>query len=165
MLFWNNIFKLNPDYKVKIVFESNDLAFIKRKEIRLIKLIGRRNLKLGSLVNFTNGGDGVFGLIFTKEHRDKISKTKKFRPKTLKQIEAHKRMFGRKIKHSDSWKENNSKVRRKSILQFTLEDVFIKEWKGAIEVQEILGFSRKNISSCLRNKSKTAYGYKWKFKN
>jgi hypothetical protein len=43
-----------------------------RLEKQLIKLIGRRDLKLGSLANLTNGGDGASGTIFTREKRNNM---------------------------------------------------------------------------------------------
>ena len=45
-----------------------------------------------------------------------------------------------------------------------LDNEFLKEWKSAKDVELELGLSRKNISANLRNKTKQAYGYKWKFK-
>jgi hypothetical protein len=43
-----------------------------QKEIEFIKLIGRRDLKLGPLVNQTDGGDGRSNIIVSKETREKI---------------------------------------------------------------------------------------------
>lgn len=40
-----------------------------RLEKYLINKIGRHDLKLGSLANLTNGGDGVSGTIFTREKK------------------------------------------------------------------------------------------------
>jgi len=34
-----------------------------------------------------------------------------------------------------------------------------------MEVQNTLGYPNSNISSVARGKQKTAYGYKWKYKN
>jgi len=45
-------------------------------EAKLIKEIGRSDLKLGPLTNHTNGGDGVSGYIFKSEDRRKISDSK-----------------------------------------------------------------------------------------
>lgn len=55
--FWNNIVN-KTEYKVEILLESNDRNFIIKKEKEFIKLYGRKDLGLGSLVNLTDGGDG-----------------------------------------------------------------------------------------------------------
>jgi hypothetical protein len=58
---------------------ENDLtwqaACIKEKE--LINFYGRFDLGKGNLVNMTNGGDGIFGLIFSEESKRKISEGNK----------------------------------------------------------------------------------------
>ena len=52
----------------------------------------------------------------------------------------------------------------KPVLQFTLEDVFIKEHPSIRQVERELGFSHQNIINCCNGKYKTAYGYIWKYK-
>lgn len=52
----------------------------------------------------------------------------------------------------------------KPVLQYTLEGIFIKEWKSIIDVQRNLGFCQSHISACCRNIIKTAYSYIWKYK-
>jgi len=54
---------------------NEDNSFI--LESNLIKLIGRKDLKNGLLINFTNGGEGVSGWVPSEEHNKKISKTRK----------------------------------------------------------------------------------------
>ena len=49
----------------------------------------------------------------------------------------------------------------KPIIQLSLDNKFIKEWKSAVSVEQELGINRKSISQCINNKSKTAGGYKW----
>ena len=53
------------------LYENITLESAKRLEIYLIKLIGRRNLKLGSLSNLTDGGEGIKGVVFTEEMRER----------------------------------------------------------------------------------------------
>ena len=53
----------------------------------------------------------------------------------------------------------------KPVLQYTLEGIFIKEWKSTMDVQRNLGFDHANISRCCRGKYAYAYGYIWKYKN
>ena len=47
------------------------------------------------------------------------------------------------------------------ILQYDLDGNFIREWSSATDVGEEV---RKGISQCLRGKSKSSYGYVWKYK-
>jgi len=66
-------------------YVMKDIAFIIKdnlsesislfEEIKLIKEIGRIDLKTGTLVNMTDGGEGGSGYIYSQETRDKISKS------------------------------------------------------------------------------------------
>ena len=61
-----------------IIYEKNlseNEAFNIEKE--LIKIIGRRDLKTGSLCNLTEGGDGSSGRIHTEKTKRKMSEKKK----------------------------------------------------------------------------------------
>lgn len=60
----------------------------------------------------------------------------------------------------------NNKIAQhnKPILQFDLQGNFIKEWFSSRDIENSLGFQRTNICSCCKGRVKTAYGYKWKFK-
>lgn len=57
---WKNVTN-KTDYEVEILLESDDYEFIKQKEIEFIALYGRRDLGEGTLVNMTDGGDGMLG--------------------------------------------------------------------------------------------------------
>ena len=52
----------------------------------------------------------------------------------------------------------------KVVLQYDLENNFIKEWKSACEVQRCLKISQANISACCLGKRKTTGKYIWRFK-
>lgn len=52
----------------------------------------------------------------------------------------------------------------KQILQYDLNGNFIKEWFSLEQIVRECGFNKPNISSCCHNRSKTAYGFIWKFK-
>jgi hypothetical protein len=58
--FWRDLTK-NVLYKVDIIFDNLTWEEACSKEIELIAKHGRRDLSLGTLVNLTNGGDGVNG--------------------------------------------------------------------------------------------------------
>lgn len=57
-------------------------------------------------------------------------------------------------------------TRCKTILQLDLKGNIIKEWFSAAEIQRHLGYSHERISKTAQHKygHKTAYGYKWEYK-
>lgn len=74
-----------------------------------------------------------------------------------------KRTNESKIKMSISAK--NRTDHNKPILQYDLNNNFIKEWRSTSDVINEYHFSSSgSISECLHNKRKTAFGYIWKFK-
>ena len=52
----------------------------------------------------------------------------------------------------------------KPLLQYTLDNKFIKEWENASQVKRELGFCAENIRSVCNGRRKQANGYKWKYK-
>lgn len=57
---WIRVFN-KTEIKVEILFESDDYSFIEQKEIEFIKLYGRQDKGLGTLVNMTDGGVAGLG--------------------------------------------------------------------------------------------------------
>ena len=57
--------------------------------------------------------------------------------------------------------ERSSSKHKKPILQYDLDGNFIREWPSATDVGREV---RCNIKECLRGRRKTAYGYKWVYK-
>jgi group I intron endonuclease len=53
----------------------------------------------------------------------------------------------------------------KKVYQFNLNGELIKEWDSVIKIQEELNLPNSNISACCNDKQKTAYGFKWSYKN
>jgi len=74
--FWKYIVN-KSEYKVDIIYDNVTWDEACQKEINFIKHYGRRDLKLGTLVNLTNGGDGVNGYTHSLEQLLKISKKSK----------------------------------------------------------------------------------------
>lgn len=92
-IYWKRIVN-KTDYKIEILFDELTPEQAKIKEIEFISIYGRRNIKQGTLVNLTDGGDGGCGVIVSEQTRNKlreISKTKKAN-------------LGKKL--SKEWKEN-----------------------------------------------------------
>ena len=60
--------------------------------------------------------------------------------------------------------ERSVKKRANGVLQFTLEDILIKEYPSTKQVERELGFGQGNIVNCCKGKLKQAYGYIWRYK-
>jgi hypothetical protein len=82
------------------------------------------------------------GKPFSEEHKAKIKATRGF-------------LKGRK----NTWYA-------RPVLQYDLEGNFIKEFVSQKEAQYIMGKPKSDgVGAVCRGEQKTAYGYKWKFKN
>jgi len=86
----------------------------------------------------------------------------------------------RKIKENtnwDTWRESIKKrnldyknmrrnvVNKKPILQLDLNENIIREFNSIMEASKKLNYGRSGIMQCLRKRNKTAFGYKWEYKN
>ena len=54
---------------------------------------------------------------------------------------------------------------RKKVNQYTKDGEFIKTWDSLTEVQRETGFKNPNLSSCCTGKTKTAYGFIWRYED
>lgn len=96
--------------------------------------------------NATHGGDGHYGLrgeqspnwgkTASQETKDKMSRSQKAR----------------------------EDLNRKPVLQFDLQNNFIKEWICLMEIERVLKIPATNISKVCKGKRNKAGGFKWKFK-
>lgn len=66
---------------------------------------------------------------------------------------------------SEEMKRNLSKARRKPILQFSLDNVFIREWDSTKTASKELNLKSSSICMCCKGKTKTCGGYKWVYKS
>lgn len=114
--------------------ESNEI------EMDIILHFGRINLSNGILSNMTDGGEGFRNIIITDESKVNMSRSAK----------NHDRSHG-----------NNGMS--KIVEKFDLDDNFLERFNSLREAAESINKDFKNISSCCRGKSKSAYGFKWKY--
>lgn len=68
-------------------------------------------------------------------------------------------------RHSEELLKQMGEHRKVPILQYTLNMEFVKEWKSGLDVQNILGIGRKNISNCLTGHRHSTGGFIWKYAN
>lgn len=172
-VFWNKIVA-KTDYKVEILFESDDYELIKSKEIEFIKLYGKKSINKGTLVNLTNGGEGLLGFSPSIETRDKIGKSnsKKIRTEAQKELlrnyqkgkkHSQKTIDKRTIsllKRGNSFKGKNH-PNSIEIFQYNLNGDFIKKWDCCADIDKVLKISHTSIFSCLLSKNKITNGYFW----
>jgi hypothetical protein len=69
---WKNIVNKHG-YEIEILVDDLSWEEACKKENEFINLYGRIDLGLGSLVNLTNGGDGVIGIVYSDERKKNIS--------------------------------------------------------------------------------------------
>ena len=74
--FWNNVVS-KTNFEVEIIAELENWEEACELEQFLIELYGRKDLGTGNLVNLTNGGDGTNFKIISQETKIKMSLTKK----------------------------------------------------------------------------------------
>jgi hypothetical protein len=158
--YWHNIVnKNNGVFESKILFEglSEEEALLKEREIEL-------DLKNKGyiLANIAECGvkAGTTGMKHSEESKRKISEGLKGHVSPNK---------GKKMSQESSDKKSKSMmgVLNKTILQYDLQDNFIKEWSSISEAY--LSLNKKITNGCInlacKGKIKTAFGYKWKYKN
>jgi hypothetical protein len=160
------------------------------KEIELIKEYGRRDLGFGTLVNMTDGGDGKLGpqSAITKNKISKallknhIAKGKTFielygieKAKIIKsklqnnnskywknkiRSEAHCKNLS--VNHIDVSGAKNPRAR--TVLQYTKDNQFVKEWDYIKAAAEYINNHSSNIIKCCNGIAKSCGGYVWKYK-
>lgn len=128
---WKNIVAKTL-YEVEILLDNLTWEEACKKEIEFIALYGRNDLKQGSLVNMTNGGDGCVGI--NRKGQGKGSKrpltSLKFIGNQYWKLRDHK-LMGNKISQNQPKIKNHNKP----ILQIDpITNNIIKEWKGYTEL-------------------------------
>lgn len=88
----------------------------------------------------------------SEETKQKISKSQK----------GNKYSLG--IKQTDEHKNKRFSKSLKPILQYDLEENFIKEWPSIVLASKTLNIKGSNISECCRGNQKTYKKYIWRFK-
>lgn len=162
--YWHNIVnKNNGMFESKILFErlTEKEALLKERETEL-------DLKNKGyiLTNIIECGvkAGTTGMKHSKESKRKMSDG-------LKQYYNENPIPKKGIKMSKESSDKKSKsmmgVMNKPILQYDLQDNFIKEWSSISEAY--LSLNKKITNGCInlacKGKIKTAFGYKWEYKN
>jgi hypothetical protein len=123
-------------YKVfeNLTFEESNII-----EIEMIKHFGRIDNNTGILTNMTDGGEGFKNMVFSINTKKKMSESSK------------------------GTKTYSNNGMSKIVEQYTLDGILINVFQSLREASEKNNVDFKNISSCCRGKTKSAYGYIWKY--
>lgn len=180
-----NIIK-TTETSVEIIFETNSLDIIKKKEKEFILLYGRIDKNNGPLVNLTDGGDGHYNM--SNDNRNKLSElcSKRFKGKKLSegqrtkigQSQIGRKMDEKTIKLRTEVRKNNAikrgyyvppdKILKESVpvIQYDLNMQFIKEWTSISDAHRELNIGKSNIINVckMKKKYKTAGGFIWRYK-
>ena len=112
--------------------------------------------------NLTDGGEGMTGYTHSEETKKKMSDARKGKKSN---------MYGKH--HTEETRRKISEAKKgvfnikssKPVLQIDKQtNEVIAEFPSTMEVKRQLGFSCSNISACCLGKIKSAYGFKWKYK-
>ncbi len=148
--FWENVINIS-EYKVEIIFQSDDRDTICNKEKEFISLYGRKELG-GTLTNLTDGGD------FTNMSKSVIEKIRETNIKNgsyKKLAEINKKiMIGNKrgvgAKHIDQYKK----------IFVYINNKFFKEYESIVYGAKTLNIKVFGIANALRYNT-TYKGYKF----
>lgn len=115
----------------------------------------------------TGIGEHRIGISVPEEVRQKISaslKGYKHSEETINKI--RKARIGKKLSEETKAKisSSNRKSRATPIYQLSLDDKILATFSSSRDVERQLGYKHQNIISCCNGKHKTAYGYKWRYK-
>jgi hypothetical protein len=157
---WKSTTKKHGFY-YKIVFESESRDEVCQKEIDLILEYGRKDLKSGSLVNKTSGGEKTFEMA---EESVKSGVKKRMENGTYDKCAeiARKRMT-----ENNPWKgKTHEGFNNKKIYQYDpISGEFINEWGSIRKAIRFYGCDPKTISWVLSGKRKFGLGYYWTYEN
>jgi group I intron endonuclease len=173
--------KYGEDYFKREIIEYCSIDELNDKEKLYIK---QHNTKFPHGYNLTEGGEGLKGFSFTKEHRNKISISKKGMkyPKEhgdkIRQAKLGKKRDQNTINKIIQTKASKHNIQpnldlkgqhksnsQKSITQYDLQDNILNRYQSAQDAGRCLGRSGNQIADCASGRQKTAYGFKWKYKN
>lgn len=169
--FWHRVAN-KTEYRVEIMLENLTRDEACEREREFILLYGRRDIGTGTLVNMTDGGDGVFNL--SPESRkimsDKakiLSKGRTHSEETKQKLSSMKKGLVRSEQHRlkniaslhNTWESNKIKIERFDLL--TGETI---ESYNSLRDAEKQGYNLPNISELINGRRglKSHKGFGWR---
>ena len=171
-VYWERIVS-KSDYEIEIVLDELTWEEACKKEKEFIKLYGRFQFG-GLLCNMTDGGEGGWGAVVSKETRKKksiISKKNGISAETREKMAA--KLRGRPLPDwqkkilSESAKNRKRKTDwcNKPIEQYDLNGNFVKEYESITIAANEIGANVSNICAVLNGRRNKCKEFKFKYKN
>ena len=179
-----NMFTMEPIHAVECETKTELKKQLNEIEIQVIE-------QLRPEYNTAKGGLGHTGVIVrrfgvdnhfygkthTEETRQRISQNNKGRFLGKKLTEETKRKMSECKKGDKHPLKNNPEFRlraiqnmqsliqsnKKHVMQFTKDDIFIQEFGSVKDAAESINVAPSTVTICLKGRSKTAGGFKWKY--
>lgn len=164
----------------KLIFEciESELNYYERYYQEMFNCIGNNGLNcrltktddrsgrvsketLSKMSESAKGNQHWLGKTHTQETKNKISLANTGR-KYSDEINIKKGRKGRESNRKGIFSENHP--RSIKVLQYDLNDNFIKEWNSLMDIKRELEYHIGNISSCLTGRNKTYKKFKWIYK-
>lgn len=156
-VFWKNITS-KTEYLVEIISDNITWEEACIKEKQLILELGRRDLKLGTLVNMTDGGDGTINVKHSRQWYEKQKENNLKKGKPLSKEHRFKISLNHKSKRVDCNSGN------RPIDAFDKNWNFIKSYNSILEASKDLNVGRWVIDKYLSGETKRPNKYKFKYK-
>lgn len=177
---WNKITS-KSQWDVEILFDGITKQEASLKEQEFIDLYGRIDNNTGCLANMTNGGDGIWGCVRSKETRAKLSTSKigdknpmynkKPSTETLKKMSISQKKFWLtkddeyRNKHGDATREKILLKQGKPVLVYNYNTgEFIREFDSMRRAAKILGVEDNKITSICKGKRNRTGNYTFVYK-
>ena len=149
------------EYKIEVLFDNLTWNEACQIEQYLIKYYGRKDLKLGSLVNMTDGGDGTLGHIriikpLTDETRKRMSDAQK--RNGISKEQRDKINFGfRNMSEESRLNMSKTQFKPKKVINIETNEIY----NSVKEVSKVFNISydilKKHLSGITKNKTKFKY--------
>lgn len=185
-LFWKAIKKYGWDnFAHLIIAHGLEKEEASRMEIDLISRFHSNDERFG--YNLAEGGSINRGYKLSEETRAKIREKRKYQVNPMlgkhlseeskrKISEAKRGSHPKREPHSEETKRKISESHKgkmmgasnpiaRSVLQYTKDGEFVKEWDCICDAGRSLGISPSNITTACKGKIKSSGGYIWKYKD
>jgi group I intron endonuclease len=149
------------------ILEYCKVEDLKNRERYYIEKFNTTNSKIG--YNSTKGGDGTFGIKWTAANYQAIKNRRSYEGSENPNYGKHHTQEAKeKIRKARIGRRQSEECRTKkskAILQYSLDNVFIKEWISATEAMRALNIDKSSIGRVAMGKKRSAGGFIWKYKN